>query len=113
MDETPATLGLPVTNQPPVVRIYDRGALPDTTFPALRIRWVGDDPEGSETILKYKLWDVEVVIKEVLAYTVTFAFGMIAFSTVRIVDGSKGRMTSWVGSGALTDAICLIGVGEP
>ncbi len=34
------------------------------------------------SILKYKLWDVEVVIKEILAYTVTFIFGMIAFSTI-------------------------------
>ncbi|HUO83608.1 MAG TPA: ATP-binding protein [Thermoanaerobaculia bacterium] len=37
------------------------------------------------SILKYKLWDVEVVIKEVLAYTVTFGFGMIAFSTVNVL----------------------------
>src|SRR6266480_4774392 len=37
------------------------------------------------SILKYKLWDVEVVIKETLAYSVTFAFGMIAFSTVNMV----------------------------
>ena len=37
------------------------------------------------SILKYKLWDVEVVIKEILAYSVTFAFGMIAFSTVNLV----------------------------
>ncbi len=37
------------------------------------------------SILKYKLWDVEVVIKEALAYSVTFAFGMIAFSTVNLV----------------------------
>ncbi|HEX8617974.1 MAG TPA: ATP-binding protein [Thermoanaerobaculia bacterium] len=37
------------------------------------------------SILKYKLWDVEVVIKEVLAYSVTFAFGMIAFSTINVV----------------------------
>ncbi|HUP64925.1 MAG TPA: ATP-binding protein [Thermoanaerobaculia bacterium] len=36
------------------------------------------------SILRYKLWDVEVVIKEVLAYTVTFIFGMIAFSTVNV-----------------------------
>ncbi|MBI2212677.1 MAG: hypothetical protein HYU52_03450 [Acidobacteria bacterium] len=36
-------------------------------------------------ILKYKLWDVEVVIKEVLAYTLTFVFGMIAFSTVNLL----------------------------
>ena len=37
------------------------------------------------SILKYKLWDVEVVIKETLAYSVTFIFGMIAFSTVNLV----------------------------
>jgi two-component system NtrC family sensor kinase len=37
------------------------------------------------SILKYKLWDVEVVIKEVLAYTVTFIFGMVAFSTVNLL----------------------------
>ncbi|HUR82649.1 MAG TPA: ATP-binding protein [Thermoanaerobaculia bacterium] len=37
------------------------------------------------SILKYKLWDVEVVIKEIMAYAVTFAFGMIAFSTVNLV----------------------------
>src|SRR6185369_3037320 len=37
------------------------------------------------SILKYKLWDVEVVIKEILAYSVVFAFGMIAFSTVNLV----------------------------
>jgi len=37
------------------------------------------------SILKYKLWDVEVVIKEVLAYTVTFGFGMVAFSSVNLL----------------------------
>jgi len=37
------------------------------------------------SILKYKLWDVEVVIKEILAYSVTFVFGMIAFSTVNVL----------------------------
>jgi two-component system, NtrC family, sensor kinase len=37
------------------------------------------------SILKYKLWDVEVVIKEVVAYTVTFIFGVIAFSTVNLL----------------------------
>lgn len=37
------------------------------------------------SILKYKLWDVEVVIKEILAYSVTFVFGMIAFSTVNLI----------------------------
>jgi len=37
------------------------------------------------SILKYKLWDVEVVIKEVVAYTVTFIFGLIAFSTINLL----------------------------
>jgi signal transduction histidine kinase len=37
------------------------------------------------SILKYKLWDVEVVIKEILAYSVTFVFGLIAFSTVNVL----------------------------
>ena len=37
------------------------------------------------SILKYRLWDVEVVIKEVLAYSVTFVFGIIAFSTVNLI----------------------------
>ena len=37
------------------------------------------------SILKYKLWDVEVVIKEALAYAIVFAFGMIAFSTVNLI----------------------------
>ncbi|HVS32452.1 MAG TPA: ATP-binding protein [Thermoanaerobaculia bacterium] len=37
------------------------------------------------SILKYKLWDVEVVIKEILAYSVVFVFGMIAFSTVNLI----------------------------
>lgn len=37
------------------------------------------------SILKYKLWDVEVVIKEVLAYSVVFIFGMVGFSTVNML----------------------------
>src|SRR5579872_2870587 len=37
------------------------------------------------SILKYKLWDVEVVIKEVLAYSVVFAFLIKNFSTVNLV----------------------------
>src|SRR5436190_2116463 len=37
------------------------------------------------SILKYKLWDVEVIIKEILAYSVTFIFGMIAFSTINVL----------------------------
>jgi two-component system NtrC family sensor kinase len=37
------------------------------------------------SILKYKLWDVEVVIKETLAYAVTLIFGLVAFSTINLL----------------------------
>ena len=37
------------------------------------------------SILRYKLWDVEVIMKEILAYTVTLVIGMIGFSTVNIL----------------------------
>src|SRR5258708_13406338 len=37
------------------------------------------------SILKYKLWDVGVVIKELLAYSLPFIFGMIAFSPVNLL----------------------------
>ncbi|HUF17741.1 MAG TPA: ATP-binding protein [Thermoanaerobaculia bacterium] len=42
------------------------------------------------SILRYRLWDVEVIIKEILAYTVTFVFGIIAFSTVNLV------LSTWI-----------------
>ncbi|MFH1314088.1 MAG: hypothetical protein ABIJ00_12795 [Candidatus Eisenbacteria bacterium] len=56
IDPTPSSLTLPVTNSPPTVKLWDRGALPHTTLPALVIRWHGDDPEGSETIDHYAVW---------------------------------------------------------
>ena len=37
----------------------------------------------------------------------------IPFSMSLSVLGSKGLTTSWFGSGALTEAIALIGVGDP
>lgn len=37
------------------------------------------------SILRYKLWDVEVVIKEVLAYTATILIGVIGFSAVNVL----------------------------
>jgi two-component system, NtrC family, sensor kinase len=40
------------------------------------------------SILKYRLWDVEVIIKEILAYSITFIFGMIAFSTINLLLSS-------------------------
>jgi hypothetical protein len=56
IDPTPSSLRLPVTNSPPTVHLWDVGALPDTTLPALIVRWHGDDPEGMETIHHYALW---------------------------------------------------------
>jgi hypothetical protein len=56
VDESPCHLELPLTNNPPVMMIWDRGELPDTTFPAIRIEWHADDPEGNETLAAVKVW---------------------------------------------------------
>lgn len=55
-DPDPAQATFPVTNSPPTVKIWDRAQLPDTTLPAILIKWHGDDPEGPETIEAYKVW---------------------------------------------------------
>ncbi len=67
------------------------------------------------SILKYKLWDVEVVIKEVLAYSVTFAFGIIAFSTVnlllsRFIEESSAIERNFL---AFTSGLLIAGVLIP
>jgi hypothetical protein len=67
------------------------------------------------SILKYKLWDVEVIIKEVLAYSVTFAFGMIAFSTVnllvsRVIDERSAMERNFL---AFTSGLLIAGVLIP
>lgn len=67
------------------------------------------------SILKYKLWDVEVVIKEVLAYSVTFAFGMIAFSTVnlllsRVIEERSAMERNFL---AFTSGLVIAGVLIP
>jgi hypothetical protein len=56
VDPTPSTLSVPVTNTPPVVRLRDAMALPDTTYPAILVRWVAEDADGRETIDAFKLW---------------------------------------------------------
>ncbi len=55
-DRFPCTLTLPVTNNPPEVMIWNRDALPDTTFPAFTAKWHGSDPDGDNTIAKYVAW---------------------------------------------------------
>ena len=67
------------------------------------------------SILKYKLWDVEVVIKEILAYSVTFIFGMIAFSTVnlilsRVIEDRSGVERNFL---AFTSGLLIAGVLIP
>jgi len=56
VDPSPARLTVPVVNNPPEVMIWHEAGLPDTTFPAILIKWHGDDPEGRETIMSYKAW---------------------------------------------------------
>jgi two-component system, NtrC family, sensor kinase len=67
------------------------------------------------SILKYKLWDVEVVIKEVLAYSVTFVFGVIAFSTVnlllsRVIEDRSAMERNFL---AFTSGLLIAGVLIP
>lgn len=67
------------------------------------------------SILRYKLWDVEVVIKETLAYTVTFIFGIVAFSTVnlllsRLIDERSGVERNFL---AFTSGLVIAGVLIP
>lgn len=67
------------------------------------------------SILKYKLWDVEVVIKEVLAYTVTFVFGIVAFSTVnlllsRVIEERSAMERNFL---AFTSGLLIAGVLIP
>ena len=56
MDPDPAQATFPVINSAPTVKIWDKPQLPDTTLPAILIKWHGDDPEGRETIETYKVW---------------------------------------------------------
>jgi hypothetical protein len=55
-DPDPAAATFPVFNSPPTVNILDGAELPDTTLPAILIKWQGEDPEGDETIQSYRVW---------------------------------------------------------
>ena len=63
--------------------LFFRGHTPFATLAILPLVFI--PLAFAVSILRYKLWDVEVVIKEILAYTVTFIFGMIAFSAVNLL----------------------------
>jgi len=61
MDPVGATLGIPVYNQPPSVSFAQNpngtGGImsqPDTTYTAVTFAWVGTDPDGDNTIMRYE-----------------------------------------------------------
>jgi hypothetical protein len=104
VDPSPATLTLPVVNSPPGVMIWNETGLPDTTFPAILIKWHGDDPEGRETIMSYKVWldGAEDHALVVSAHDTTASFGYDDFAgrygerTVYLVAVDTGCDTSEV-----------------
>jgi hypothetical protein len=55
-DPTPGVLVVPVTNTPPVVSLKDANSLPDTTYPAILVKWDVEDAEGRETVVSFKAW---------------------------------------------------------
>ncbi|HET7710695.1 MAG TPA: histidine kinase dimerization/phospho-acceptor domain-containing protein, partial [Thermoanaerobaculia bacterium] len=67
------------------------------------------------SILKYRLWDVEVVIKEALVYSVTVVFGLMAFSTVnlilsKVIDEGSAMERNFL---AFTSGLLIAGVLIP
>jgi hypothetical protein len=56
VDRTQCKLKVPVTNTPPVVELRDANDLPDTTYPAIMVKWDASDAEGRETIDLFKVW---------------------------------------------------------
>lgn len=56
VDPTPSVLRVPVTNTPPTVTLRDRYDLPDTTYPAITVRWDAQDADGRETISSFRVW---------------------------------------------------------
>ena len=53
-DPTPATLGYPITNTPPVVVFVKGSNVPETTFTVASFAWVGSDLDGDESIAEYR-----------------------------------------------------------
>jgi hypothetical protein len=56
VDPTPSSLVIPVTNTPPVLKLQDSKDLPDTTYPAIMVKWEVDDAEGRGTMDYFKAW---------------------------------------------------------
>ncbi len=54
-DPTPSRQDLYLANDPPTVSIK-RSQVPASTLPALTLTWSGRDPQGNNTIDRYRLW---------------------------------------------------------
>jgi len=54
-DPEPASLNLPIRNSPPSVEFSEGTNVPDTTFTVATFSWIGTDPDGDDTIVRY-LW---------------------------------------------------------
>jgi hypothetical protein len=53
IDPTPASNKYPVVNSPPSMIFDPALTLPDTIFPIATLKWIGSDPDGDNTIIKY------------------------------------------------------------
>lgn len=53
IDPTPASNKYPVVNSAPSMIFDPALTLPDTIFPIATVKWIGTDPDGDNTIIKY------------------------------------------------------------
>jgi len=53
VDPRPASNRYPVVNSPPSMVFDPSLTLPDTIFPVATIKWIGTDPDGENTIIRY------------------------------------------------------------
>lgn len=132
VDLSPSSMTLPVTNSAPEIMIWKENALPDTTLPALRIKWHGDDPEGQETIENYVVWldgdeaDARVLAPDdtIATFTLDDFGGRYGERTIYVIAVDSGCDTSnvaahaWyvkepVGGVLLVDHLSSDYVGEP
>gem|GEM_PF-1187650 len=92
VDPTPCELTVPVANTPPTVTLRDAHDLPDTTYPAIMVKWVAEDPQGRETLDYFKVWldGNEENAKTVSGEDSTASFGIDDF------QGNYGERTLYL-----------------
>jgi hypothetical protein len=132
VDLSPSSVTLPVTNSAPEIMIWNKTALPDTTFPTLRIKWHADDPEGQETLENYVVWldgdeaNARVLAKDdtITTFTLDDFSGRYGERTIYLVAVDSGCDTSdvvthtWyvkerIGEVLLVDHLSSNYIGEP